>query len=107
MDLKANWRAWHRRLLYVSTLAHKAVRAVRDDVREISGSFLVLGLLFREEAGESDDIGVDLLLSDWGSAVSVCVSHGWYFVVALVVSWDVGVSGSGYLKSTQYTTKVR
>ena len=31
------------------------------DSREVTGSFLVLALLFREESGEGDDVCVNLL----------------------------------------------
>lgn len=33
-----------------------------EGLREISGGFEVLGLFFGEEAGEGDDVGVNLLL---------------------------------------------
>jgi hypothetical protein len=41
------------------------------DVREVSRRLLDLGLLFREESREGDDVGVDLLLRDWASFVTV------------------------------------
>lgn len=39
-----------------------------DDIREVTGSFGVLGLLLSQESGEGDDVGVDVLLSNRRSA---------------------------------------
>ena len=40
------------------------------DLREVTGGFGVLGLLFVEVSGEGDDLGVDLLIAD-GAALSI------------------------------------
>ncbi len=44
------------------TLELKILRTVGKDVRKVSSSLLVLRLLFCQEACESDDISIDLLL---------------------------------------------
>ena len=44
----------------------------RGSVREVSRCLIVFCLLFCEEAGEGNDIGVDLLSLDW----DVVVGHG-------------------------------
>jgi hypothetical protein len=41
------------------------------DVREVASGFRVLGLLLVEMSGESDDVGVDLLVTS-GTALTVC-----------------------------------
>lgn len=44
----------------------------KENIREITGCFSVLDLLFREEAGEGDDVGVDFF-------AGVCHLGGWWW----------------------------
>jgi hypothetical protein len=54
------------------------------DVREVSRRLLDLGLLLGEESRKGDDVGVDLLLRDWASFVTVG-RHG----VSIWVSFSI------------------
>lgn len=50
----------------------------KENIREITGCFFVLDLLFREESCEGDDVGVDFL-------ASVCHLGGWCLVVVTMM----------------------
>lgn len=55
---------------------HDAAQWVKEEgkkgnIREITGCFLVLDLLFREESREGDDVGVDFF-------ARVCHLGGWW-----------------------------
>lgn len=39
-------------------------RGTAENIREVSGCLLVLGLLLSEECGKGGDVGVDLFLAD-------------------------------------------
>lgn len=72
MDLKANWREWQRRLrIWLVGFGWLGVVDRKGDVRKVAGGFSVLGLLFREQSCEGDDVSVDILLPDGRSAVAV------------------------------------
>lgn len=61
-------------------------------VREVARSFFVFGLLFGQEAGEGDDVGVDLLVGDGrGLAIAAVGGHGGRVLVSKLrrILWDV------------------
>lgn len=58
------------------------------DVRKVAGGFRVLGLLLSEESRHGDDVGIDVLLPDRRSAVTVCRHDG--RVVGWVIRLGVG-----------------
>lgn len=51
-----------------------------DDVREVTSRLFVLGLLFCQEASESDDICIDLLSRDGRSGLAVGAVRGIHYM---------------------------
>jgi hypothetical protein len=87
MLLKANWRAWQRRLNRLVV-----VGVGRGDGREVAGGFFVFGLFFGEKAGQGYDVDVDGFGADAGIVVAVGFGGhlGWSGgLVEIVESGDV------------------
>ena len=78
MLLNANWSAWHRSLdprLQSAIVERGCMGRCRADVREVPRRVPVLRLLLRQEAGQSDDLGVDVLAPDRPSLAGVHRGH--------------------------------
>lgn len=51
------------------------------DIREVAGGFLVLGLLFCQEAGEGHDLGIDALLAHRPGIVVPVACHSCLYLL--------------------------
>ena len=52
---------------------HEQAEGCGGRAREVTGSFLVFGLFFRQESGEGDNVEVDLLLACASNGLAVAI----------------------------------